>query len=123
MSDPNFKPEEVAPPKPPRPTAAQRQLEADEMYARQLAEHYQSSSRDQRGRYDDDDDDDRGPPLPRRNQATSPTSDEEREHSFFDGGSFLHLCPCFIALTNRTKMIYPSSGRTFARASSKHRRA
>ncbi|KAF1356689.1 hypothetical protein BDV97DRAFT_307005 [Delphinella strobiligena] len=82
MSDPNFKPEEVAPPKPPRPTAAQRQLEADEMYARQLAEHYQSSSRDQRGRYDDDDD--RGPPLPRRNQAASPTSDEEREHSFFD---------------------------------------
>ena len=41
MSDPNFKTEEAAPPKPPRPQP-RSQLEQDEMYARQLAEHYQS---------------------------------------------------------------------------------
>lgn len=93
MSDPNFQVEEAAPPRPPRPTQAQRQLDADEMYARQLAEHYQSSSRGQRGRPayvdDDDDDDDARPPLPTRNNAGRPTlSNEEREHSFFDGSSF-----------------------------------
>ena len=63
MSDPNFKPEEAPPPQPPRPTAAQRQLEQDEMYARRLAQQYQDSgSRPQpprnlqasRRTYDDD---------------------------------------------------------------------
>lgn len=85
MSDPDFKPEEAAPPQPPRPTAAQRQLEQDELYARQLAEHYQnvqrpprSSSYDQR---------ERNPPLPRRpNQQNVPHDElyDDRERSFFD---------------------------------------
>ncbi|GAB7350876.1 hypothetical protein MBLNU459_g1395t1 [Dothideomycetes sp. NU459] len=80
MSDPDFKPEEAPPPRPPRPTQAQRQLEQDEMYARQLAEHYGSAARP-RGR----DQDDRGPPLPNRNNAGRPVLDDgDREHSFFD---------------------------------------
>ncbi|KAL1306734.1 hypothetical protein AAFC00_005399 [Neodothiora populina] len=75
MSDPDFKEEEAPPPQPPRPAVTQRQLDADEMYARQLAEHFQSSSRPQRGGGDD-----RGPPLPTRPGM----SEENREHSFFD---------------------------------------
>ena len=81
MTDPNFKPEEAAPPKPPRPTAAQRQLEQDEMYARQLAEQYQSSGRQQRA-----------PPTQHRANVPRrrPEDDEElyrsddRERNFFD---------------------------------------
>ncbi|KAI9728691.1 MAG: ubiquitin-binding protein cue5 [Chrysothrix sp. TS-e1954] len=46
MSDPNFQ-EEHPPPQPPRPTQQQRQLQEDEMYARQLAEHYQASAQPQ----------------------------------------------------------------------------
>lgn len=70
MTDPSAA--DTAPPKPPRPTAAQRQLEADEQYARQLAEHYNR----------------RAPPAqpyerPRRGSDLS----EEREYSFFDGTS------------------------------------
>lgn len=81
MSDPNFQEEEAAPPQPPRPTKAQRQLEADEMYARQLAEHFQASERGPRRSHDD-----RGPPLPVRNNSGRLTADsDEREHSFFDG--------------------------------------
>lgn len=89
MSDPNFKQEDAPPPRPPRPTQAQRQLEQDEMYARQLAEHYNSSQRP-RGH----DQDDQGPPLPSRNNAGRPTMDDgDREHSFFDG-NVLRECPC-----------------------------
>ncbi|GAB1209015.1 hypothetical protein APSETT445_007780 [Aspergillus pseudonomiae] len=40
MTDPSAAEQDVPPPKPPRPSATQRQLEADELYARQLAEHY-----------------------------------------------------------------------------------
>ena len=46
MSDPDAVREPIPPPQPPRPTAQQfgstpqSQLEADEQYARQLAEHY-----------------------------------------------------------------------------------
>ena len=44
MSDPDYKDEpaaaEVPPPKPPRPSKQQTQMEQDEMYARQLAAHY-----------------------------------------------------------------------------------
>lgn len=88
MSDPSFKDEEVAPPRPPRPTQAQRQLEADEMYARQLAEHYQSSGSApaQRARTAYVEDEESAPPLPTRNNTARPTmSNEDREHSFFDG--------------------------------------
>lgn len=53
MSDPNFKDEEAPPPKPPRPTQQPRsQVEQDEIYARQLAEHYQSQAYDSRSRGD-----------------------------------------------------------------------
>ncbi|WPG99125.1 Hypothetical protein R9X50_00193600 [Acrodontium crateriforme] len=46
MTDPDFKPEEAAPPpQPPRPAQRQprNQMEADEMYARRLADQYNSS--------------------------------------------------------------------------------
>jgi hypothetical protein len=79
MSDPNFTAEEAPPPQPPRPQRTQ--LEQDEMYARQLAEHYQSQS---------------GPPGhgqgqagygQRRQQPGQRPNEPEREHSFFDGTS------------------------------------
>lgn len=83
MSDPDFKPEEAPPPRPPRPTQAQRQLDADEQYARQLAQHFQSESRPQRTRRDDDD---RGPPLPNRpGQQRSGYGEDDKEYNFFDG--------------------------------------
>ncbi|KAH0292579.1 hypothetical protein M436DRAFT_49368 [Aureobasidium namibiae CBS 147.97] len=82
MSDPDFKPEEAPPPRPPRPTQAQRQLDADEQYARQLAQHFQTESRPQRTRRDDDD---RGPPLPTRPRQQRPGgAEEDREYNFFD---------------------------------------
>ena len=94
MSDPDSQHEPAPPPQPPRPVSfakqrtGQSQLEADEQYARQLAEHYngtatyggppRSSSRDQR--------------APRRasNRDTGlkPNEvydDDDREHSFIDG--------------------------------------
>ncbi|THC89770.1 hypothetical protein EYZ11_010764 [Aspergillus tanneri] len=74
MTDPNAE-EAAAPPKPPRPTAAQRQLEADELYARQLAEHYNRRSPPQ-SRWEG------GPPY-ERSRRDSEQSDE-REYSFFD---------------------------------------
>lgn len=65
MSDPDAAREQTPPPQPPRPVAAPRggstpqsQLEADEQYARQLAEHYsggyapRTSSRGQSGQRD-----------------------------------------------------------------------
>ncbi|THZ52454.1 hypothetical protein D6C90_01109 [Aureobasidium pullulans] len=84
MSDPDFKPEEAPPPRPPRPTQAQRQLDADEQYARQLAQHFQSESRPQRAMRDEDD---RGPPLPNRprQQQRPGLAEDDREYSFFDG--------------------------------------
>ncbi|KAL2025414.1 hypothetical protein VTO58DRAFT_103639 [Aureobasidium pullulans] len=83
MSDPDFKPEEAPPPRPPRPTQAQRQLDADEQYARQLAQHFQSESRPQRAMRDEDD---RGPPLPSRprQQQRPGLAEDDREYSFFD---------------------------------------
>lgn len=74
MTDPSAE-EVAAPPKPPRPTAAQRQLESDELYARQLAEHY--NRRAQQSEWEG------GPPheRPRRGSDHS----DEREYSFFDG--------------------------------------
>ena len=94
MSDPNAQVEAQPPPQPPRPvepprsTSAQRQLEQDELYARQLAAHYDNqaynprrdSSRDYRGQ--------ENPPLPRRPQQTGLKPNElydDRERSFIDG--------------------------------------
>ncbi|KAL5113324.1 ubiquitin-binding protein cue5 [Pleosporales sp. CAS-2024a] len=69
MSDPSFKAEDIPPPQPPRPQRSQ--LEQDEMYARQLAEHYQSqgghAGQGQRGQ-----------------QRHQPRQEPGREHSFFD---------------------------------------
>jgi hypothetical protein len=74
MSDPNFKAEEAPPPQPPRPQP-RSQLEQDEIYARQLAEHYQSQGGQgprQQGEQ-------------RRQQPSQRPNEPDREHSFFDG--------------------------------------
>lgn len=72
---------EVAPPQPPRPQKdAQSQLEADEAYARRLAEHYESSA------YEARTSNSRGG-QPRRRQETGLKPNElydDREHSFID---------------------------------------
>lgn len=79
MSDPNFKTEEAAPPKPPRPQP-RSQLEQDEMYARQLAEHYQSQGGQQsQGGYGSRE----SRPYARSNNQNSQNKDD-REYSFFD---------------------------------------
>ncbi|KAL3480119.1 hypothetical protein BJX99DRAFT_244545 [Aspergillus californicus] len=65
--------DEYAPPKPPRPTAAQRQLEADELYARQLAEHYNRRAQPPR----------EGQEAYNRQRRGSAQSDE-KEYNFFD---------------------------------------
>lgn len=85
MSDPTATFDDVPPPQPPRPTAPDRagatplsQLEADEQYARQLAEHYggggsygrsreQGKSRSQSGQ-----------------RAQRPAETFEENHSFLD---------------------------------------
>ncbi|KAL3422460.1 Ankyrin repeat protein nuc-2 [Phlyctema vagabunda] len=81
MSDPDAVREPTPPPQPPRPTTTrpgstpQSQLEADEQYARQLAEHYGDS-----GVYGS-----RGPGVPRGRQQTGLTPDEaQEERSFLD---------------------------------------
>jgi hypothetical protein len=96
MSDPDFKPEEAPPAPPPRPTQAQRQLEADENYARQLAQHFQSENRPRRSAHDDYD---RGPPLPTRprQQRPSGSTEDDKEYSFFDGTVFTTCCLVLVA--------------------------
>lgn len=90
MTDPNAQQEELPPPRPPRPSntqtsTAQSQLEADERYARQLAEHYSGTDR-------------RGPPSgwDQRSQNRR-ESEDEREYNFFDGITIIvprrHLLP------------------------------
>lgn len=82
MTDPDAsknEPEAVAPPQPPRPRGQGQlsQMEADEIYARQLSEHFdnvgdyerRTSSRDQR---------------PARQQRQAQWDDDDREHSFID---------------------------------------
>lgn len=90
MTDPNSQ-AEAPPSKPPRlshaaPTSTtQSQLEADEMYARQLAEHYGASSRGAPSR-------DYDPRMQRPRQESGLKPNElydDREHSFFDGTYFL----------------------------------
>lgn len=81
MSDPDALREPPPPAQPPRPTATipqgstpMSQLEADELYARQLAEHYDSArsygsrGSGQRGRY----------------QEPAPNPDREEDRNFFD---------------------------------------
>lgn len=93
MTDPDAAKQEPPPPAmPPRPARTpagaqqQSQLEADEMYARQLAEHYNSASSPQR----------RQPqPIDRHNsnlqgsrvgrQGASPNPDDYQWRSFIDG--------------------------------------
>jgi len=82
MSDPDFQAEETPPPQPPRPKQARTQLEADELYARQLAQHYQSSAPGYGSRERGD------PPMPQRRRETALKPNElydDKEHSFFDG--------------------------------------
>ena len=101
MSDPDAQQDPVPPPQPPRPAqqfrgpGGQSQLEADEQYARQLAEHYNNqanyqgprrdASRDYRGQ---------NPRLPTQQRETNLRPNElydDQEHSFIDGMSF-QLC-------------------------------
>lgn len=84
MTDPNAA-QDIPPAKPPRPsehpTSTERsQLEADELYARQLAEHY--NRRAPSTRWDSD----------RQYQQSGRSSNsEERDYSFFDGMPILLL--------------------------------
>lgn len=99
MSDPDsqkdLEPHVEPPAKPPRPTqqyrtattTAQSQLEADELYARQLAEHYSGGARQYQ----------QGQPSPGSNQQSqrpmqsgqigSKSADNENQRSFIDGWS------------------------------------
>jgi len=91
MSDPDFRPEESAqappPVQPPRPSqrAPQNQLEADEQYARQLAQHFNTTSsgaaRGGQNQYNQREPGRRGP-----NQQRPAYGDDEddRERNFFD---------------------------------------
>ncbi|KAL4999552.1 hypothetical protein BDV10DRAFT_53251 [Aspergillus recurvatus] len=73
MTDPNASAQDdYAPPKPPRPSATQRQLEADELYARQLAEHYNRRAQPPHG----------GDEAYR--QRGHLDAAEEKEYNFFD---------------------------------------
>ena len=78
MTDPNAA-QDIPPAKPPRPsehpTSTERsQLEADELYARQLAEHY--NRRAPSARLDND---------RQYQQSRGSDNSEERDYSFFDG--------------------------------------
>ncbi|PGH06183.1 hypothetical protein GX51_02571 [Blastomyces parvus] len=87
MSDPDAQAElpPMMPPRPPRKDSpTQRQLEADEMYARQLAEHYSGASQRHRG---PESAWDHEPHLPRPHRDTGLKPNElydDREHNFFD---------------------------------------
>jgi len=84
MSDPNFKAEDAQapPPQPPRPSQPRSQLEQDEIYARQLAEHYQTQSArthtQAQGGYRPHGD------QRRQQQPAQRPGEPDREHSFFD---------------------------------------
>lgn len=87
MSDENFKPEEAAvnaPAQPPRPALRQQQqpmsqLEADEAYARQLAEQYNQGGQGSQNRYNQREPGRRGP-----NQQRPYHDEDDNERSFFD---------------------------------------
>lgn len=81
MSDPNaiqLDADEQPPPQPPRPQ--QSQLEADEAYARQLAQHYETQSAAYEARTAN-----RGPPRHRQQTGLNPNElHDDREYSFLD---------------------------------------
>ncbi|KAJ5761935.1 uncharacterized protein N7511_005317 [Penicillium nucicola] len=81
MTDPKAQEEMAPPPKPPRPSqqspsTTQRQVDADEQYARQLSEHYNATGR-------------RAPPPgwesdPRYQRPRGSEESDDREYNFFD---------------------------------------
>lgn len=82
MSDPDAARELIPPPQPPRPAPAQRygstprtQLEADEQYARQLAEHYDGGSYGPRTS---------SRSAPYQQSRFTPTEQQYEERSFID---------------------------------------
>jgi hypothetical protein len=84
MTDPTAQEDMVPPPKPPRPSQAptsttQRQLEADEQYARQLAEHYNAPQGGRRGPAPGWEND------PRYRQPRGSEDSEEKDYNFFEG--------------------------------------
>lgn len=83
MSDPNAiqnDADEQPPPQPPRPQHNQSQLDADEAYARQLAQHYETQSAAYEARTAN-----RGPPRQRQQTGLNPNElHDDREYSFLD---------------------------------------
>jgi hypothetical protein len=84
MTDPTAQEDMVPPPKPPRPSqpatsTTQRQLEADEQYARQLAKHYNAPAAGRRGPAPGWEND------PRYRQPRGSEDSEEKDYSFFEG--------------------------------------
>lgn len=103
MTDPKAQEEMAPPPKPPRPSqqptsTTQRQLDADEMYARQLSEHYNATGR-------------RAPPP--AGKATQDTSDLEEAKSRMTGNTAFSMVRsvvtvrCAYANCGSLQMIYP----------------
>ncbi|KAJ5432519.1 uncharacterized protein N7458_011675 [Penicillium daleae] len=83
MTDPTAQEDMVPPPKPPRPSqpatsTTQRQLEADEQYARQLAKHYNAPAAGRRGPAPGWEND------PRYRQPRGSEDSEEKDYSFFE---------------------------------------
>ncbi|KAK1761324.1 CUE domain-containing protein 5 [Echria macrotheca] len=89
MTDPDAAQKDLPPPPPPRPVAepvgptstARSQLEADEEYARRLAEHYENV-----GAYEERTSNNRGPGIRGRQQTGLNPNRlyDDREHSFLD---------------------------------------
>lgn len=79
MSDPDFT-DDAPPPPPPRPTAEQQQLHNDELYARQLADHYSSTERSRTQTSRPQTQQRRSNPGP----TAAPAGADERDYSFFD---------------------------------------
>ncbi len=101
MSDPSAQ-EEIPPPQPRRPSAPpvtaqaqpavttatttpRSQLEADELYARQLAEHYRGSAARSRPPAETGRRRDVPAPVPRRQADLKPNELYDDDHSFLDG--------------------------------------
>ena len=87
MTDPDAVQHEQPPPQPPRPvqepvpvgSTPQSQVEADEEYARQLAQHYENV-----GAYEARTSNRSGPQSRSRQQTGLTSGDDDREHSFLD---------------------------------------
>lgn len=97
MTDPKAQ-EDLPPPKPPRPSypatsTTQKQLEEDERYARQLAEHYSASAR-------------RGEGTWRGSRPRQDDYEEEREYNFFEGTQIRLTAFCSSIANALLKMTY-----------------